>query len=220
MANILNIETATTNCSVAISKDDKLLSLVEEDSKMYSHAEQLHLFIEKALKEAKLDKKDLSAVAISKGPGSYTGLRIGVSTAKGIAYALDIPLISVSTLKSLASQVKNTDFIIPMIDARRMEVYTQIFNSNTEELNKIDAKILDESSYSDLLNSRSKICFIGNGSKKFKNIIEVRDNLDFISSNPSAREMVPISSQKNKLQLFEDVAYFEPFYLKDFVAGR
>lgn len=219
MAYILNIETSTTNCSVAISKDDELLSLVEEDSKKYSHAEQLHLFIEEAIQKADITKRDLNAVAISKGPGSYTGLRIGVSAAKGLCYALDIPLISVSTLHSLAAQVGHHDVIIPMIDARRMEVYTQVFNSKLKPLNEISAKILDKTSFFQIINSEEKICFIGNGAEKFKNLIEDKESIDFVNSNPSAREMASISSQKNKQQLFEDVAYFEPFYLKDFVAG-
>jgi tRNA threonylcarbamoyladenosine biosynthesis protein TsaB len=220
MAYILNIETSTTNCSVSVSKDENILSVVEEDSKQYSHAEQLHIFIEKAIEEADISKQHLDAIAISKGPGSYTGLRIGVSSAKGIAYSLDIPLVSVSTLQSLAAKAGNYDTIIPMIDARRMEVYTRTFNADLEAQNKVEAKILDKTSFSELIKKKSRLCFIGNGAEKFQNTIGEHGNISFISTNPSAREMAILSSQKNKQHLYEDIAYFEPFYLKDFVGGR
>jgi tRNA threonylcarbamoyladenosine biosynthesis protein TsaB len=219
MALILCIETSTTNCSVAVSNNEKLLSLVEEDSKNYSHAEQLHNFIEKALKNAKISKSQLHAIAVSKGPGSYTGLRIGVSSAKGLAYALGIPLISVSTLQSLAVQAREADHIISMIDARRMEVYTQTFNSKLESTNQIESKILDATSFRTILNSDKQVCLIGNGVNKFKEICDTSDNVTFISANPSAKDMVGLALNKSKQQLFEDVAYFEPFYLKEFVGG-
>lgn len=220
MAYILCIETSTTNCSVAVSKYDQLLSLVEQDSKNYSHAEQLHVFIEEALQEAEVSKHQLDAIAVSKGPGSYTGLRIGVSSAKGLCYALGIPLISVSTLQSLAAQVSDADVIIPMIDARRMEVYTQTFKREFEHQNNIEAKILDKSSFYDELNHENNVCFIGNGVAKFEEISNSSDHVRFIHSNPSAKQMIPIAYKKNKQHQFEDVAYFEPFYLKDFMAGK
>lgn len=220
MSYILCLETSTTNCSVAVSNNGILLSLVEEDSNKFSHAEKLHLFIEKALNIANVNKKDLEAVAVSKGPGSYTGLRIGVSAAKGLAYSLDIPLISVSTLHSLALKAKKNDFIVPMIDARRMEVYTQTFNSEFMAQNIIEAKVLDQNSFSDLTDNGAKVSFIGNGVEKFKAIYKSSNQSEFIPANPSAREMLTIANNKNKQQLYEDVAYFEPFYLKDFVAGR
>ena len=219
MAYILCIETSTTNCSVAISRDDELLSLVEEDSKKYSHAEQLHVFINDALQKAGINKNQLDAIAISKGPGSYTGLRIGVSSAKGLCYALDIPLISISTLKSLAAQVNDADLIIPMIDARRMEVYTQTFHADLNALTEIEAKILDESSFNKILDNSKKVCFIGNGVEKFKAICTQTENAEFVSSNPSAKQMYKLAIEKMKKGLHEDVAYFEPFYLKDFVGG-
>jgi tRNA threonylcarbamoyladenosine biosynthesis protein TsaB len=143
-----------------------------------------------------------------------------VSSAKGLCYALGLPLISTSTLQSLAAQVEEADNIIPMIDARRMEVYTQTFNSHLEPLNEIEAKVLDENSFSDELSNNQKVCFIGNGVKKFEDISAYTENVSFIYANPSAREMVKLANQKNKQQLYEDVAYFEPFYLKDFVAGK
>ncbi len=223
MAYILCIETSTTNCSVAVSKDDKLLSLVEQDSNNYSHAEQLHIFIEQALREAKISKSQLSAVAVSKGPGSYTGLRIGVSSAKGLCYALGIPLISISTLKTLAAQAETIgaqDLIIPMIDARRMEVYTQVFDFELESLTEIEAKILDPDAFVSQFHSRKTLHFIGNGVKKFEEVCRVKQKTSFNYNNPSAQHMVKMANQKYKQQLFEDVAYFEPFYLKDFVAGK
>lgn len=220
MANLLCLETSTTNCSVAISKDDELLALVEEDRKNYSHAEQLHIFIDKAMNAAGITYKQLDAIAVSKGPGSYTGLRIGVSTAKGLSYSLGIPLISVSTLQSLAAQVKDVDIVIPMIDARRMEVYTQTFNREFEPQNNIEAKILDKSSFYDELNHENNVCFIGNGVAKFEEISNSSDHVRFIHSNPSAKQMIPIAHKKNKQHQFEDVAYFEPFYLKEFIGGK
>lgn len=223
MGIILCIETSTTNCSVAVSENERLISLIERDAKNYSHAEQLHLFIEKALAEANVDKTQLDAVAISKGPGSYTGLRIGVSSAKGLCYALDIPLIGISTLKTLAAQVKlsgESGLIIPMIDARRMEVYTQIFSLSLKELTEIEAKVLGKESYREYFETSNGIHVIGNGAKKFEDILEIQENIQFSYTNPSAREMVELASKKNKQHQFEDVAYFEPFYLKDFVAGK
>jgi tRNA threonylcarbamoyladenosine biosynthesis protein TsaB len=219
MAYILCIETSTTNCSVAISRDEELLSLVQEDSKKYSHAEQLHIFIDKAMQQAGIKKNQLDAIAISKGPGSYTGLRIGVSTAKGLCYALDIPLISISTLKSLAAQEKNAELIIPMIDARRMEVYTQTFEASLKPQNKIEAKILDDNSFNQELNSGKQVSFVGNGVTKFEKLVEPASNLKFTDANPSARDMINEAYKKFKQHQFEDVAYFEPFYLKDFVGG-
>jgi len=219
---ILCIETSTTNCSVAVSHGDKILSLVEKDASNYSHAEQLHVFIEKALEEAEVSKSQLDAIAISKGPGSYTGLRIGVSAAKGLCYALGISLISISTLKTLAAQVQSSgkgELIIPMIDARRMEVYTQVLDSQLKELTEIEAKILDKDSYEKYLESSNHVHFIGNGAKKFEDILHRQKNVQFHHKNPSAREMVALAGIKNKQHLYEDVAYFEPFYLKDFVGG-
>ena len=220
MPYILCIETSTTNCSVAVSSGEQLLSLIEKDSKNYSHAEQLHIFIEKALIEADISKSQLNAIAISKGPGSYTGLRIGVSSAKGLSYALGLPLISTSTLQSLAAQVKEADIIIPMIDARRMEVYTQTFNTHLEPLNEIEAKVLDENSFSNELSNKQKVWFIGNGVRKFQDISTYKENASFDYANPSAKDMVKLANKKNKQHQYEDVAYFEPFYLKDFVAGK
>lgn len=222
MAYILCIETSTTNCSVVLAKDGKLVALAEDDQKQYSHAEQLHLFIDQVIKESGLKMSNLDAIAVSKGPGSYTGLRIGVSTAKGLCYALNIPLISIPTLKVLAKQVdKKTLYpIIPMIDARRMEVYTAVFDPNYEELSKVEAKILKSDSFQSYFDTNEKIYFIGNGVSKFKNICtNINQGIFIEQKNPSANEMCQFANKIFKNKDFEDVAYFEPYYLKDFVGG-
>ena len=218
MAYILNIETSTTNCSVSLSKNGETLVLKEDYDSNYSHAERLHLFIEDVINQANIKKTDLSAVAVSKGPGSYTGLRIGVSTAKGLCYALDIPLISVSTLEALANQVDIKEgLVIPMLDARRMEVYSAVFNAEGNQIRDIKAEVLDESSFKDYLNE-SKVYFIGNGVAKTKPLIK-NDNAVFIEDKlPSADNMSKLAYAKYKKSDIEDVAYFEPFYLKDFIA--
>ena len=224
MANLLCIETSTTNCSVAIGKDNEVLSLKEFDSKTFSHAEQLHVFIKDALANIDLKLKDLDAVAISKGPGSYTGLRIGVSTAKGLCYALDIPLISCPTLEVLARQVvqKNSNFpIVTMIDARRMEVYSSVFDNHYNTIQQVSAKILDENSYAELFQNYEKLFAIGSGVSKFKDMTKYPEKFSFTDQkNPSAKDMIIIAKGKYVEQDFEDVAYFEPYYLKDFVAGK
>ncbi len=217
---ILCIETATTNCSVALGKEGKLLALKEDYSNNYSHAERLHLFIDEILKENGISPKDLSAIAVSKGPGSYTGLRIGVSAAKGLCFSLDLPLISVPTLNSLARQVDRNagEYIIPLLDARRMEVYTAGFNAALEPVFETRAQILDENTFQEYLD-KGKVTFIGNGVEKFKKICSHK-NAGFIEGKlPSAAEMVILASEKFRKGEFEDVAYFEPFYLKDFQAG-
>ena len=218
MALVLNIETATTNCSVSLSKDGETLVLREDNSLGYSHAETLHLFIDDVFKTAKLQPSEIDAVSVSKGPGSYTGLRIGVSSAKGLCFALNKPLISISTLESLAHQVKETDgFIIPMLDARRMEVYSAIYNSNLELHREIKAEILTEESYKSLLDAH-KVYFIGSGVEKTKALIK-HPNAIFVDGKlPSANEMSLLAEMKHKKSDTEDVAYFEPYYLKDFVA--
>lgn len=217
---ILCIETATTNCSVALEKEGNLIALKEDYSSNYSHAERLHLFIDSILKENDLEPKDLSAIAVSKGPGSYTGLRIGVSAAKGLCYSLNIPLISVPTLTSLARQVdaEAGDFIIPLLDARRMEVYTAGFTSGYEPVFDTRAQILEENAFAEYL-EKGVVTFIGNGVEKFKKICR-HENASFIERKlPSAAEMPALVFEKFQKGDFEDVAYFEPYYLKDFMAG-
>ncbi|MDT0675042.1 tRNA (adenosine(37)-N6)-threonylcarbamoyltransferase complex dimerization subunit type 1 TsaB [Autumnicola musiva] len=218
MALILCLETASTNCSVALSKNGAVLGLKEDKDNNYSHAEKLHGFIQELLKEHGFKPEDLDAVAISKGPGSYTGLRIGVSAAKGLCFALNIPLISIPTLSSLALQVKvNGGYIIPMLDARRMEVYSAVFDSGYKEIRETRAEILTEDIFSQYL-EKEKVRFIGTGVQKFKEICE-HSNAVFTEALPSAREMAGPAEQKYQKSDTEDVAYFEPYYLKDFIAG-
>lgn len=220
MAIILQIETATTNCSVALSKDGKTLALKEDYNSNFAHAESLNIFIEDVFKTAKFELKDIDAVAISKGPGSYTGLRIGVSTAKGLCYALDKPLIAVDTLKSIAAQVAAEDaFVIPMLDARRLEVYAAVYDSDCKEIRAVAADVLTETSFKEYLD-QSRVYFIGNGVAKFEALIQ-HPNAVFITDKlPSAAQMSGLAFDKYKIGDFEDVAYFEPFYLKDFIGNK
>lgn len=226
MSTILNIETATKVCSVALAKDGELLSSKESNEKEYSHSENLSSYIDEVIRAAQLDYNQLDAVSISSGPGSYTGLRIGTSTAKGLCFAMDIPLISVSTLQAMALQVINqhkheeSALFCPMIDARRMEVYAALFDSQNQEVRKIKAEIIDETSYLEYL-SKNQVYFFGDGSSKCKEIISGSDNSIFIDDIfPSAKTMISIAEYKYANGLFEDTAYFEPYYLKDFVAGK
>jgi|SRR6218665_274350 len=216
MTYILNIETATKNCSVSVAKDGKTLICKEMAEQGYSHAEQLHVFIEDVLQAVGIKFSDLNAVAVSQGPGSYTGLRIGVSAAKGLAFALNIPLIAVDTMKVLAAQAKVTDgLIVPMIDARRMEVYSAVFNSNLEKNRDVTAEILTEDSYSD---ETQKLYFIGDCQEKCQTVL-TKENFIFLENviYPSAAEMSALGYIKYKKNDTVDVAYFEPYYLKDFL---
>lgn len=218
MALILNIETATTNCSVSLSKEGKTIVLKEDYDKNYSHAERLHVYIDGVLKKAGIESNQLDAIAVSKGPGSYTGLRIGVSAAKGLCFALDKPLISVSTLEALAHQVKSSDgMIVAMLDARRMEVYSAVFDSNYDCIRDTEAEILNALSFS-LYLEQGKVYFIGNGVEKTKTLISYPNAIFIEDKLPSANEMGMLAYNKYKKSDFEDVAYFEPYYLKDFVA--
>ena len=220
MSYILNIETATTNCSVSLSKEGEILVLKEDYSSSYSHAESLHVFIDTLFKKANLKPHDVDAIAVSKGPGSYTGLRIGVSAAKGLCFALDKPLISIATLASLSHQVViDTGCIVPMLDARRMEVYAAVYDAQHKQVRAIEAQILDEHSFRSFLDA-GKVCFIGNGVEKTKQII-THPNAIFVENKlPSANEMGQLAYEKYKKSDFEDVAYFEPFYLKDFIGNK
>lgn len=216
MAYILNLETATRNCSVSVARHGVVLALCEEAQSGYSHAEQLHVFIEKVLQEAQLSFADLQAVAVSQGPGSYTGLRIGVSAAKGLCYALNIPLIAVDTLQVLARQLELQDgWIVPMIDARRMEVYSAVYDAQKQLIRGVQAQIIDENSFSDKL---QKYYFIGDAQAKCQTVLSGPNHI-FVPEIefPSAREMALLSDQKFAQNQTEEVAYFEPFYLKDFM---
>ncbi len=218
MAYILSLETATTNCSVSLSKNGETLHLKEDYGNGYSHAEKLHGYIDDVLKLEGIEASQLKAIAVSKGPGSYTGLRIGVSAAKGLCFALKVPLISIDTLEALAHQVKtNEGLIIPMLDARRMEVYSSIFTHQFTLQRKIEAEVLEETSYLTLLDKES-VTFIGSGVEKTKNLLSHKNAVYIEGKLPSANEMSALAFAKLEANNFEDVAYFEPFYLKDFVA--
>lgn len=216
MAYILNVETATKNCSVAIANNGTTLKCIEIAEEGYSHAERLHVFIEQILVETQLTFQDLSAIAVSQGPGSYTGLRIGISAAKGLCFALDIPLIAIDTLAVLASQAKVQEgVIIPMIDARRMEVYSAIFNAKLEKIRAVQAEIIAEDSFSDI----TETCyFVGDCTPKCQSVL-TKSNFVFLEDvvYPSAANMSNFSYEKYKNNDFVDVAYFEPYYLKDFL---
>ncbi|MCV2486278.1 tRNA (adenosine(37)-N6)-threonylcarbamoyltransferase complex dimerization subunit type 1 TsaB [Flavobacterium sp. SH_e] len=216
MSFILNIETATKNCSVSVAKDGNTIACNELADEGYSHAEKLHVFIEEVISKAGISVQDLSAIAVSQGPGSYTGLRIGVSAAKGLCYALNIPLIAVDTLQTLASQAGVADGkIIPMLDARRMEVYSAIFNSDLTVERAIKAEIIDENSFQEYTD---KLYFVGDCADKCKAIL-TKDNFVFLENvkYPSAQAMSKISFDKYQKSDTVDVAYFEPYYLKDFM---
>jgi len=217
MATILNLETSTKNCSVSIAKDRELLCLVEEADEGYAHGEKLHQFIDWCAEGAGISLNKIDAICVSKGPGSYTGLRIGVSSAKGLAYGLDAKLLAINSLEILAqSQInKGYDVIVPLIDARRMEVYTAIFDNEGNELKSTEAKVIDETSFAEL--QGKKIVFVGDGADKCKEALAYL-NADFIQMHPSAKDMIAVAEKKYNDQNFEDVAYFEPYYLKDFVA--
>lgn len=221
MAKLLHIETSTTMCSVALSEHEKLLG-VKEINEGYTHAENLHVFIHDLLNETRVQPSDLSAIAVSKGPGSYTGLRIGVSAAKGLAYALNLPLISVDTLQVMSAQAAKTTgagegFFCPMLDARRMEVYTAVYDSKLNRLAEIQALIVDEHSIAQF-SPYPNLYFFGDGMNKCRSLLSTLGNADFIENIvPSAKDMISLAYTKYKNKSFEDVAYFEPFYLKDFL---
>jgi tRNA threonylcarbamoyladenosine biosynthesis protein TsaB len=221
MALILLIETATKSCSVSLASDDKIIATKQEVNEHYSHAEKLTVFITELFKNQDFTIQDLDAIAVSKGPGSYTGLRIGVSTAKGLCYALDIPLIAISTLRAMAfgmAKKEESNLYCPMIDARRMEVYNAFFNAENKEIRGVQANIITKESYEKEL--EQKVLFFGDGANKCKEIIK-HSNAKFIEEiYPSSKDMVALAMQKYANKDFEDVAYFEPFYLKDFVAGK
>lgn len=218
MCYILSIETTTTNCSVSLSKNGGTLILKEDYNTNYSHAETLHVYIDEVITSAKIKLSDIDAVAVSKGPGSYTGLRIGVSAAKGLCFSLDKPLISVSTLKALAHQVHiKTGIIIPMLDARRMEVYSAVFDSKFKEIREIQAQILEEQSFAEYL-EKGEVYFIGNGVEKTKTLIQHKNAIFIDGKLPSANEMSKLAFEKYSTNNFEYLAYFEPYYLKDFIA--
>lgn len=223
MAIILIIETSTKVCSIGVAVDGAITSL-KETQVANSHAELVTIYSEQVINESGFSLADLDAIAVSMGPGSYTGLRIGVSTAKGFCYALDKPLLAIDTLKSMAAgmieQIKDDQFLVcPMIDARRMEVYAAIYDLQLQCIQETEARIIDSDSFKDLL-SDHQIYFGGDGAAKCKEALNHQKNATFLPSfHPSVKAMAFLSEKKFQAGQFENVAYFEPFYLKDFVAG-
>ena len=216
---LLNIETSTKVCSVSLALNGDILASKEESSEKYIHSEKLNVFIEELFTQVDYQLKDLAAICVSKGPGSYTGLRIGVSCAKGFCYALDIPLISIDSLSVLARGYLNDNFInantilMPMIDARRMEVYTAVFNHKAEIQTSISAEVID----SEFFVTNKEIILIGDGAKKFNPVIP--SNVRIENHLSSSKGMASLSYLKFSKKEFEDVAYFEPYYLKSFRLG-
>jgi tRNA threonylcarbamoyladenosine biosynthesis protein TsaB len=203
-----------------------LLALKESRDSSYTHSEKLVVHIDEVIRTAGLKPSDLSAVCVSKGPGSYTGLRIGVSAAKGLCFGLEIPLLSVGSLESMArtamlqfkNEMNGADLLCPMIDARRMEVYTSVFDRSFAMLKEVSAEIIDENSFSTEL-STNKVAFFGDGAAKCKELMAHANAIFLSDFNPSAIGMIALAEEKYAEGKFEDVAYFEPYYLKDFVAG-
>ena len=222
MPNFLLLESSSRNCSVAVCNQDSILSIREEASAQFVHSEKMHVFIKECMCESGLVYSDLDAVCVSKGPGSYTGLRIGVSAAKGVCYPLEIPLISVDSLTVLASQIFNEadGVIVPIMDARRMEVYESVFSETGEQLMPITAKIIDDTSYFNLL-AKGKVHFVGDACQKVSEVIKHPNAIfHFDVEFPSTKQLKALCAKKFSERAFEDVAYFEPYYLKDFVAGK
>ena len=219
MSFILNIESSSTNCSVSLTKNGDLISIKENNDEKYSHSTKLHSFINEVISDSKITINELSAIAVSKGPGSYTGLRIGVAAAKGLCFSLDIPLISVSTLLILSKQIKiSSGLILPVLDARRNEVYSAIYDANYKLVKKESPKLIDSKSFENFSND-NQLYFIGSGQQKCRELIRSNNNLIFHDKEtlPSSKQMADISYQKFLSSDFEDLAYFEPAYLKNFI---
>ena len=225
MSLILCIETGTDICSVGIARDGELLSLRESDQGR-DHAKNLAVFVDELLRETSIRPDELDAVAVGMGPGSYTGLRIGVSFAKGMCYGLNIPLLAVGSLDALAQvaiedheagimniEGWNDAVLCPMVDARRMEVYAQIFDVKCNQLSNVSAEVITEDSFTQWRKERKMIIF-GNGAAKCQ---ELLPDAAYISVVPSARGLARLAHQRYEEGKFEDIAYFEPFYLKDFI---
>ena len=221
MGLILGIETATKNCSVALFNNGRLVSLREKNTNKYLHGEQLTVFIKDLLQLEKVCVSELEAIALSKGPGSYTGLRIGTSTAKGLCYSLEIPLISITTLRSMAygmAKKSNYKIFCPMIDARRMEVFSALYDKHNNQIREVNADIVNHDTYSSFL--QEEILFFGDGALKCKKAINHKNAKFFKGIYPSAQDLGELAYRKFINNNFEDIAYFEPYYLKDFVTGE
>ena len=224
---ILCLETSTSVCSVALNESCCTLAL-RESEKQNAHSEKITTFIKEVMEIAGIGYSQLDAVAVSKGPGSYTGLRIGVSTAKGICYAADLPMMAIDTLEAMAygmkeklgSQIAENDLLIPMIDARRMEVYAAVFDANLNRIQDTAALVIDENAFDDLKKDH-RLWLFGDGAPKLKTVFADQPNISIVEGfKPSATYMRPLTERAFLNKDFVDVAYFEPFYLKDFIAGK
>ena len=223
MSLVLSLETSTSICSVALHKEHELIACYELFLEK-SHAENSTQLIDHILYTTGFDKKQLDAIAISKGPGSYTGLRIGTATAKGLCLALNIPLIAVPTLTAMAHQVNlfNTEhyLLCPMIDARRMEVYCAIYDHSLNSIRETAAEILDEKSFHEILEKHT-VLFFGNGAEKFNSFSTYPSTKIIVNGiHPSAKNIGALAFPKFQQKQFEDLAYFEPFYLKEFIGKK
>lgn len=215
--NILHIETSSRNCSVAVSRNDQLLSLCQEVSENYKQSESLHTFVKWALEGAKLNLQEIQGVSLGKGPGSYTGLRIGASAAKGFCFGLNIPLVAIDSMDTMVLPFlgQGYDYIIPLIDARRMEVYTQVYNGITGEVEKkTESLILTSDSFQEY--SKQKVLFLGDGATKSSGLLDFPEDSFISNVFPSAKYLIQPAYKKFAAGENEDIAYFEPFYLKDF----
>ncbi|MDX1332316.1 MAG: tRNA (adenosine(37)-N6)-threonylcarbamoyltransferase complex dimerization subunit type 1 TsaB [Robiginitalea sp.] len=220
MAWIINLETASTNCSVSIYQGRDLRALREDPSPEYTHGELLHVFMEEALKDAGLQASDLDAVAVRQGPGSYTGLRIGVAAAKGLCFALDLPLIAVPTLESMAAQLEiESGVLIPMLDARRMEVYAAVYDPDGKEVASTRAEVVTEDSFASWA-AAGPVHLLGNGAEKCREVLRHPNFRFHTELQPSARELGLLAADLYEIGQIEDLAYFEPFYLKDFIVTK
>lgn len=224
---LLCLETATPVCSVALNSACCTLAMRETEGQN-AHSEKITNFIREVMEEAKINYSQLDAVAVSQGPGSYTGLRIGVSTAKGVCYAANLPLMAIDTLEAMAhgmkeklgSQIEPDDLLIPMIDARRMEVYASVFDANLQKINDTAAMVIDENTFENLRKDH-RLWLFGDGAPKLSKLFDNQLNINIIDGfKPSAAYMRTLAERALQKQQFVDVAYFEPFYLKDFIAGK
>ena len=222
MARILLIETSTARLSVALAENGAVVASRESDEAR-THAAQTAPFLRSLLDETGLGVKDCDAVCVSKGPGSYTGLRVGVSTAKGLCFGAGIPLLSVGTLDALVCQARleglltaDCRYVVPMIDARRMEVYTALFRPDGTQLSPVEPRVIDGSSFAEAL-GEGPVLFIGDGAEKCRPALS-SPNAHFAQCFPRAASMAPLAEAAFHEKRFEDIAYFEPFYLKEFIA--
>ena len=218
MASILCIETSTKNCSVSLCRDGHCICSIDHYSEKYSHSNHLHSYIEKILEQAEVPFRELNAICVSKGPGSFTGLRIGASSAKGLAYGLEIPILSIESLELMAEGIHVKGLLVPMIDARRMEVYTAVFNSEKKRLSQSVAEIITENSFVNYLKGKQPCYFFGDGSEKARSILNHPNAFFLANIYPSAKNMCAKAYKKYQNNEFENLACFEPFYLKDFVS--